>query len=180
LTIKRSSIDGLWGIVLSFPRLSPTQGQVVRVLLSSPPRAEPSRLAWIKRTPIAVASGRINQSHSPLLISELVCGTLLKEAIRQVSPSCRTSDPRGHEAPRAPSFLGPPQGLLRGRGNGDAHGRASHALLAPPAGAAMRLYHCAVHLFNGCASGTLARPSVWPTGAGGGITDVVNKHCGLA
>jgi hypothetical protein len=32
------------------------------VLLSGLPRAEPSRLAWLKRTPIAVVSGRINQN----------------------------------------------------------------------------------------------------------------------
>ena len=32
------------------------------MLLSSLPRAEPSRLAWLKRTPIAVAAGRINQN----------------------------------------------------------------------------------------------------------------------
>jgi hypothetical protein len=34
------------------------------VLLSSLPRAEPSRLAWLKRNPIAVAAGRINQNFS--------------------------------------------------------------------------------------------------------------------
>lgn len=32
------------------------------MLLSSLPRAEPSRLAWLKRNPIAVAAGRINQN----------------------------------------------------------------------------------------------------------------------
>ena len=32
------------------------------MLLSGLPRAEPSRLAWLKRTPIAVVSGRINQN----------------------------------------------------------------------------------------------------------------------
>ena len=57
-----SSSLSLWGIILSFPRVSPSQGQVVRVLLSRAPRAEPSRLACLKRTPIAVAAGRINRS----------------------------------------------------------------------------------------------------------------------
>ncbi|MDI3502949.1 MAG: hypothetical protein PWR09_1075 [Archaeoglobi archaeon] len=56
-----SSTHHLWGISPSFPGLSPTRGQVVHVLLSRAPRAEPSRLAWLSRTPIAVASGRINQ-----------------------------------------------------------------------------------------------------------------------
>ena len=61
-SIHRSRRDGLWGIILSFPRLFPSVRYVVHVLLSSLPRAEPSRLAWLKRTPIAVAAGRINQN----------------------------------------------------------------------------------------------------------------------
>ena len=60
--MKHSSIHDLWGIMLSFPRLSPTLGQIVRVLLSSMPRAEPSRLACLKRIPIAVIAGRINRN----------------------------------------------------------------------------------------------------------------------
>ena len=36
-------------------------GQVIHVLLSSMPSSESSRLAWLNRTPKAVASGRINQ-----------------------------------------------------------------------------------------------------------------------
>ena len=61
-SIHRSRRDGLWGIILSFPRLFPSVRYVVHVLLSSLPRAEPSRLAWLKRNPIAVAAGRINQN----------------------------------------------------------------------------------------------------------------------
>ncbi len=58
-------MERLWGIIPSFPGLSPTRGQIIRVLLSSAPRAYPSRLAWLKRTPIAVPAGRINRiSHS--------------------------------------------------------------------------------------------------------------------
>ena len=60
--MRHSSAHGLWGLSLSFPRLSPTLGQVLHVLLSGLPRAEPSRLAWLKRIPIAVVSGRINQN----------------------------------------------------------------------------------------------------------------------
>jgi hypothetical protein len=60
--MRHSSSHGLWGISLSFPRLFPTLGHVHHVLLSGLPRAEPSRLAWLKRTPIAVVSGRINQN----------------------------------------------------------------------------------------------------------------------
>jgi hypothetical protein len=59
---EHSSFPGLWGIILSFPRLSPTRGQVIRVLLSRQPRSCTSRLAWLKRIPIAVPSGRINQN----------------------------------------------------------------------------------------------------------------------
>lgn len=66
-----SSLPGPWGISPSFPGLFPSRGQVVHVLLSSPPRAEPSRLTWLNRIPIAVASGRINRNlwrvHSPLV-----------------------------------------------------------------------------------------------------------------
>jgi hypothetical protein len=40
LTIKRSSIDGLSGITLSFPRLFPSSGEVDHVLLSRLPRLQ--------------------------------------------------------------------------------------------------------------------------------------------
>ena len=59
---SHSRAPELWGIILSFPRLSPTLGHVLHVLLSGLPRAEPSRLAWLRRIPIAVVSGRINQN----------------------------------------------------------------------------------------------------------------------
>lgn len=48
--------------MLSFPRLSPSQGQIIRVLLSRLPSPEDSRLTCLNRIPIAVASGRINRS----------------------------------------------------------------------------------------------------------------------
>ena len=72
----RSRRSGLWGIVLSFPRLSPSIGQVTHVLLSSMPSSESSRLACLNRTPIAVASGRINRisrerNHDPCWSFEL-------------------------------------------------------------------------------------------------------------
>ena len=59
---EHSSFPGLWGIILSFPRLSPARGQIIRVLLSRQPRSCTSRLAWLNRIPIAVPSGRINQN----------------------------------------------------------------------------------------------------------------------
>jgi hypothetical protein len=49
------------------------------VLLSSAPRAYPSRLAWLKRTPIAVPAGRINR----------IVHTILKELYRSKRNSGR-------------------------------------------------------------------------------------------
>ena len=57
----RSRRSDPWGIVLTFARLSPSTGQVIHVLLSGMPRILFSRLAWLNRTPTAVASGRINR-----------------------------------------------------------------------------------------------------------------------
>ena len=37
---KHSSVMQIWGIMLSFPRLSPSQGQIIDVLLSLPPCTE--------------------------------------------------------------------------------------------------------------------------------------------
>ncbi len=38
--MKHSSIHDLWGIIFSFPKLSPSLGQIVHVLLSRMPRTE--------------------------------------------------------------------------------------------------------------------------------------------
>ena len=69
----------LRGIILSFPRLSPTIGHVVHVLLSSPPRLL-SRLACLNRIPIAVAAGRINRSQilltNVMMMNETETGSL--------------------------------------------------------------------------------------------------------
>ncbi len=57
---NRSRNVFLSGLILSFPRLSQTQGQVVDVLLSSLPVSCDPRLAWLNRTQIAAISRRIN------------------------------------------------------------------------------------------------------------------------
>ena len=69
----------LWSIILNFPRLSPTSGYVIHVLLSSPPSPEDSRLACLNRIPIAVAAGRINRSQIfdfSSLMDEIETGSL--------------------------------------------------------------------------------------------------------
>ena len=57
-----SSLPHLWGIEPTFAGVSPAQGQISYVLLSSAPRSCTSRLAWLSRTLIAVLSGGINQN----------------------------------------------------------------------------------------------------------------------
>lgn len=61
--MQYSNKHPLWCISPSFPGVFTTLGQVNHVLLSSMPRAEPSRLAWLSQTLIAMASGRINQNY---------------------------------------------------------------------------------------------------------------------
>ena len=60
--LKHSSIQQLWSISLSFPRLSSTWGYVSYVLLSSSASPNSSRLAWLSRILITVISVRINRN----------------------------------------------------------------------------------------------------------------------
>ena len=66
-----SSRGGPSGLSPSFPGVPRTLGQVIHVLLSRPPRPKISRLAWLNRTPIAVASGRINQKYAHYQVQRL-------------------------------------------------------------------------------------------------------------
>lgn len=62
LWIKHYSIYSIFSIILSFPRLSWTTGQIIDVLLSRVPWSTRNhRLAWLIRILIAATSCRINR-----------------------------------------------------------------------------------------------------------------------
>lgn len=62
--IIHSRIYLISGIILSFPRLFLTKGQIIDVLLSILPRVQvPSKLAWLNRILIAATLRRINGNY---------------------------------------------------------------------------------------------------------------------
>ena len=76
------------------------------MLLSSMPRSCTSRLAWLNRTPIAVASGRINQNYNLYNVRTLCLNCFKELAVtKQISAlPVSTSEP----TPVKPDLVGSP------------------------------------------------------------------------
>ena len=76
------------------------------MLLSSMPRSCTSRLAWLNRTPIAVASGRINQNSNLYNVRTLYLNCFKELAVtKQISAlPVSTSEP----TPVKPGLVGSP------------------------------------------------------------------------